>query len=484
MVDPPNGPRHSHQAQHPSMFDRQSLRDRIHTAVSRTLAVHPPAAGQLYSITLALPEIHFRGLPQLRDCQSYWYWRQPEKEEYLFGAGEALRIDASGSTPIQHLAGAFQQLQARWRCLDPDHTAIPPAAFSGFAFVPQRPMISPWKGLPNAAIFLPEILTQQRNNRCSLCFSHDIASESRTELLVERWLALFDQLLQALDRKSGPPGQRTRLTRTRQQPDPQTWHALVQQAKESIRNSDLEKVVLTRQIRVEAQRRLDPGRLMATLDCLYPSSRHLAFRIGEHSFVAATPERLLACQGSQINCDAIGGTSRRSADEREDKILGESLLNNPKALHEHALVVDTIQHALTPICSRFEPSSGPQLLPLRGLQHLHTEIQGSLKPDTSLLQAAARLHPTGAVNGVPTAVASQWLAQHEALERGWYTGAAGWINAEGDGELAVLLRCALLDGSQAHLYAGAGITAGSDPEAEFDETELKLAAMLEALENA
>ncbi len=174
----------------------------------------------------------------------------------------------------------------------------------------------------------------------------------------------------------------------------------------------------------------------------------------------------------------------RSASEKKDQELGQWLLSDPKARHEHHLVVKNIGASLEPICANVEYSKQPALLRLRNLQHLHTEIKGWLKPDITLLDAAARLHPTAAVNGYPGPEANQWIVQNEPIERGWYTGAAGWIDRDGNGTLAVLLRCALLDKNCADLFAGAGITSESNPDAEYAETELKFSVMLEALENA
>jgi menaquinone-specific isochorismate synthase len=210
----------------------------------------------------------------------------------------------------------------------------------------------------------------------------------------------------------------------------------------------------------------------------------LASRIGERTFVAATPERLISWQNGEIRCDALAGTMQRSASEKNDQELAQLLLSDPKARHEHQLVVKDIDASLEHICANVKYSKQPSLLPLRNLQHLHTEIRGRLKPDITLLEAAARLHPTAAVNGYPGPEASQWLKQNEPIERGWYTGAAGWIDWDGNGTLAVLLRCALLDKNCADLFAGAGITSESDPDAEYAETELKFGVMLEALENA
>jgi menaquinone-specific isochorismate synthase len=158
------------------------------------------------------------------------------------------------------------------------------------------------------------------------------------------------------------------------------------------------------------------------------------------------------------------------------------LLNCRKAQHEHALVVESIQSALAPLCRELALPDSPEVVKLRNLQHLWTGIKGTLRSGVSLLDAARRLHPTPAVAGTPTDRACQWLQDHETLARGWYSGIVGWLQADGEGELSVLLRCAVLQGRSAELFAGAGIVSDSDPQAELQETEMKLRAMLEAMQ--
>jgi menaquinone-specific isochorismate synthase len=223
---------------------------------------------------------------------------------------------------------------------------------------------------------------------------------------------------------------------------------------------------------------------MTALSYLYPNSMLLASQIRGRIFVSATPECLVCYQKGKIQCDALAGTIQRSASEKKDHDLGQFLLSDPKAKHEHLLVVQNIAASLKAICSGIEYSEQPSLLRLRNLQHLHTEITGQLKHDITLLETAAKLHPTAAINGYPGPEAGRWLRHNESIDRGWYAGAAGWIDYSGNGKLAVLLRCALLKNDHADLFAGAGITAESDPDTEFAETELKFGVMLEALENA
>jgi isochorismate synthase EntC len=156
-------------------------------------------------------------------------------------------------------------------------------------------------------------------------------------------------------------------------------------------------------------------------------------------------------------------------------------LASGKVQHEHALVVEAIRDALGPDVEGLAAGATPEVVSLRNLAHLRTVFRGRVREGVTLLGLAGRLHPTPAVCGLPQAEALAWLRQQGNAARGWYTGAVGWVERNGDGELSVVLRCGLLQGGEATLFAGAGVVEESDPEAELAETELKLSGFLEAL---
>jgi len=457
----------------------QTILDRL----ERVLASLPPNAGhqsgELISVTLATPELHVQRLPQLDG--NWFYWGEPSRQRYLLGIGEALRLTASGAERLSQLSDRFEQQRAHWRHLDPDACGFCATAFTGFAFDPDDPMRQNWAGLPNAAIFFPELLLHQTPDRCAVTFSFNHPTPGRAGLRARH---LLQELTDALMRDPEPDHGPNRLSRTAAMPSYDEWISQVNEATQQIRQGTLDKVVPFRRISVRAEQPLNPARLMASLDDLYPSSLLFSIRLDGSTFAAATPERLITRYGQLIDCDAVGGTIRRAADPDEDRRLGSQLLNDAKSRHEHALVVKGILASLSAHCDNLAAPDRPVLKRLRKLQHLWTGICGELRGDTTLLRMADDLHPTAAVNGFPSANAGHWLSTHQIDARGWYTGAAGWLDRQGDGELAVLLRCALLNGESAELFAGAGVTSESCPIAEFQETELKFSTMLEALEHA
>jgi menaquinone-specific isochorismate synthase len=198
--------------------------------------------------------------------------------------------------------------------------------------------------------------------------------------------------------------------------------------------------------------------------------------------VGASPELLVRRTGRQAESLVLAGTVARGADDDEDARLERSLLDSAKNRHEHRLAVESVMATLRGAAVEVEADGEPQLLRLANLSHLATHVQAWLPHDApTALALAARLHPTAAVGGTPTGPALDLIRALEAAPRDRYAGPVGWVDANGDGEFALALRCAQIDGTRARLWAGAGIVAESDPDAEVAETAVKLEAALTAL---
>ena len=266
------------------------------------------------------------------------------------------------------------------------------------------------------------------------------------------------------------------------------WTQAVEQALVEIARGPLAKVVLARELAVEADR---PFRLRGVLDALrgaHPSS----FAYATGSFVGASPELLVRRRGRRVLSRPMAGTAPRGTTAADDDRLVATLVSSPKEAEEHAMVVGAVRTALETVCREVVADAGPEAVRLSSVTHLATSVAGHLRcvpatqaPDgdgcPSALALAGLLHPTPAVAGLPVAEALAAIARLESFERGLYAGPVGWVDARGDGDWAVALRCASLDGRRAVLSAGAGIVAGSDPEAEWAETQAKLEPMLRAL---
>jgi isochorismate synthase len=228
----------------------------------------------------------------------------------------------------------------------------------------------------------------------------------------------------------------------------------------------------------------DPAAVLRALGTRYNDCYLFAIDRGGRCFLGATPERLVRKSGALVKTTCLAGTTRRGGTPDEDEILGADLLASGKNRAEHAVVVHMIAGAMQAVCTDLQRPNTPTLLRLANVQHLYTPIVGRLRDGVSLLDLVARLHPTPAVGGFPRAAALAHIRAVEGMDRGWYAAPVGWLDARGDGEFAVALRSALLHGDTARLFAGCGIMADSEPDAEYAETLVKLRAMLSALEAA
>jgi isochorismate synthase len=256
----------------------------------------------------------------------------------------------------------------------------------------------------------------------------------------------------------------------------------VREAVDRIHRGPLRKVVLARTIEVTAERELDARLLAHRLRAVDPDAFTFAVPTDDGVLVGASPELLVSRRGREVRSNPLAGSAPRSGDPEEDRANADALVSSAKDREEHAIVVDTVAEILGPFCAELAWDPEPVLRETPNVWHLSTRFRGVLgEPVPAVLDLVAALHPTPAVAGEPRREALEAIAELEPFSRGRYAGAVGWVDADGDGEWAIALRCAELRGDRAILYAGAGIVAGSQPASELDETERKFRAFLDAL---
>ena len=272
----------------------------------------------------------------------------------------------------------------------------------------------------------------------------------------------------------------------RPEPEPDDYMGAVARATERIKVGRLRKIVLARTMLVNAGRTLDAKQLLWRLravdtDCYAFAAAQAAPAIPS-VLVGATPELLVRRRGRTVEATPLAGSAQRFGDTRRDRASADRLFDSVKEREEHAVVVEDVEHVLNAFCERLERPHEPELLGTANVWHLATPFRGRLHdPNVTSLELVAALHPTPAVSGTPREAAREALEALEPIDRGGYAGPVGWMDANGDGEWAIALRCAEVTGSTARLFAGAGIVADSVPEAELDETERKFRALLDAL---
>jgi len=256
------------------------------------------------------------------------------------------------------------------------------------------------------------------------------------------------------------------------------WTESVRRILSAIDAGDVRKVVLARQLVVEAGVPFERRAVLDRLRRSHPS----CFTYAAGGFVGASPELLVRRRGDEVASCPMAGSVRRGATPEEDEALTAGLRRSVKEAEEHRLLVEAVVAALAPVCADRPAAGEPDVVRFPTVSHLATRVSGVLRrPAPSALALAGLLHPTPAVGGLPRAEALATIAALEGFDRGLYAGPVGWVDAAGDGEWAVALRGAQLDGCRARLVAGAGIVAGSNPDAEWAETEVKLRPMLAAV---
>jgi menaquinone-specific isochorismate synthase len=416
-----------------------------------------------------------------RPGEPWFCLEQPDRD------GSALA--ALGCVHVLQGRGAdrFRAVGREWSALVADALTDdldgPPAsglvAVGGFAFADDGGGSPRWEGFAPASMIVPELSLARRGERVSLTLNVSVAPDDTVEDVLARARGRLDELrtpaLPLLD--PAPAG----AYRVLSPMPPAHFEEAVARAVERIRAGELEKIVLARDVEVHAPVDHDVGAVLGLLREAFPSCYVFAVGRGNGTFIAASPELLVRREGQRASTVGLAGSIRRSADPAIDDHLGEQLLQSEKDREENAIVVRRIAQALRPFSVWVTAAPEPAVVRVANIQHLGTPIRAQLTSPLSAIELAGVLHPTPAVGGEPWSVASPLIPALEGLDRGWYAGPVGWTDATGDGEFCVALRCALLRGRMAHLYAGGGIMRDSDPSAELAETEVKLGALLPVL---
>ena len=258
------------------------------------------------------------------------------------------------------------------------------------------------------------------------------------------------------------------------------WEMVVAEAVRRIRSGRLDKVVLARDLVAEVEEPLDVRAPLAQLSARYPS----CWTFHVDGLFGATPEMLVRRERGLVTSRVLAGTIRRTGDDAHDLALAATLARSSKDLEEHELAVRSVADALAPYCSSMNVPESPFVLHLPNVMHLATDVTGVLDDAAGSLRLAAALHPSAAVGGTPTEVAVDLIAELEGMDRGRYAGPVGWMDAGGDGEWGIALRCAEYDGGRVRLFAGCGVVADSDPASELAEAAAKLVPVRDALSSS
>lgn len=410
----------------------------------------------------------------------YFYWEHQGKTEAILGYGvtESCQLNTGDRfTKSQEFVNhCFQKI------VKIGHNNLSnsfPHIFCGFTFFSEsKPLEFPFS---SAFCFLPKLqIIKQKRNRL-LIFNLLINSKTNIEKLAYQTITNVKLISQVKPEQAITQPEKQSIQLNPKYEMIQGFESSVASALKSIEAKQFQKLVLANALDLTSPENFSIINCLQHLRYYHPDCYIFAVNNGKNNcFVGASPERLISLKNNQLLTDALAGSTSRGKTQLEDYYLAQKLLKSSKERREHQVVIEFIVQRLIQL--GLIPQISPlKVLKLSNIQHLWTPIYTQLTPNIHPLEIVAKLHPTPAVSGFPTAVTCQEIKRYETFERGFYAAPLGWIDYDHNSEFIVGIRSALISGNRARLYAGAGIVEGSQPEKELAEIKLKFQGLLKAL---
>ncbi|MGH1394066.1 MAG: isochorismate synthase [Trichormus sp.] len=436
---------------------------------------------QIVSISLAIdlvdPLIVFDNLAQANEIK--FYFEHKGKGEAIAAIDAVKKIQINGEDRFDQ-AEYFIQSHAKNIITFGDKKAAFTGAhfFCYFSFFDQPHQID--YPFPSATVFLPRWQISVKKEQCFLVTNTIINANFNIQLFLQK-LSHKIETIHSLKPYSPNIDYFPAILTKKSVKNTEHFKLSVVSALEKINSSHLSKIVLADVLDVNSNQNFNLFNSLNNLRKIHPNCYIFSTSNGKgQSFIGASPERLISIHNQQLITDALAGSAPRGKTPAEDAVNANRLLNSEKERHEHLLVMNFITQRLTQL-GLLPQVLAPRLRQLSNIQHLWTPISAIVPANVHPLKIVAQLHPTPAVAGAARDVACAEIRRYENFERGLYAAPLGWVDSQGNCEFIVGIRSALIDGDRARLYAGAGIVAGSDPEREFAEIQLKLQALLKAL---
>ena len=369
----------------------------------------------------------------------------------LVGYGVHASTKVSGANRFNDARTWWHQQLEKFSIADAVHTSgTGPILFTSFSFSESE----------ESVLVIPQVIIGQRNGKS--------------------WLTWIGDIPQPILATEKTPARNVKLTWQSEPISQSDWEEQVSKLLREIQGGHVDKVVLARDQSAKAESEIDIRSVLRNLAKEYPSTWNFAIA----GLVGATPELLLRLSKGMVTSRVLAGTISKTGDDESDLALAGSLARSSKDLEEHNYAVRSVADALEPFCSSTNVPESPFVLHLSNVMHLATDVTGALVETTKQVDSFTmleKLHPSAAVCGTPTQTALALITANEGINRGRYAGPVGWIDAAGDGELGIALRCGQIDGNEIRIFAGCGIVNGSIPAKELAESEAKFAPMRNAL---
>ncbi|GGP47991.1 isochorismate synthase [Shewanella saliphila] len=395
------------------------------------------------------------------------YWHGRDRDEDVAAIGACKSFFFEDQVDDNALAKIYQQQRNKTSQQDIRY-------YGGLAF---DRTVECWPEFGRAHFVLPRIELRRHGNKLRILVNLNF-EDTDPQQEIQAALSAIAQVQKP--KPLSPPHKMTLMGRS-DLPHYERWEELVNQVTQEKFNRTTPKVVLSRHTQIDVSDDIDPWTVLACWQGRNPNSFQFGFQFSpERAFISCSPERLYLRRQQELFTEALAGTTVRGLNPEEDTLLAQALLDDIKNSHENQLVRKHIVDVLTPLSQYIGADEQPKIFKLNHIQHLHRSIRAQLQPGVSDFELLRALHPTPAVGGLPREAALNFIRQREGYARGWYAGACGYFNRN-ESEFSVAIRSALIEPRRINLFAGAGIVAGSDPLAEWQELENKLATVLAIL---
>jgi menaquinone-specific isochorismate synthase len=443
------------------------------------------------AISISIDQIDvLAALEQVSNRDSFqYYWEKVSDEFSISAAGELARIKNEGDSRFRESSKKGKALLNNvYHHKAINHQNAEVHLFGGFSFFEKNNSRN-WKTFGASSFTLPEWMIVREGKCTILTFAIELQFEFSTSEIKEEIYNRLQQLEPICNVEEYITNSVDKSSSIKIKDDSEFehihWIETVNRAKKCIDEGRFDKVVLARELIIDLPKSVKDTHILHNLRRQYPDCYCFLIRHeNSSSFIGCTPERLASFKSNFILTEGLAGSISRGKTASEDVMLENNLLGSTKDLHEHEIVLSAIEQQLAPYSLSIKHPAAPSVKKLSNVQHLYTPITATIHEDVSRTEVLKNLHPTPAVGGYPRSEAVKFIQQHEDFDRGWYAAPIGWINTSGNGEFAVAIRSGLIMENQVRFFAGCGIVQDSDPQKEWDETNMKFIPMLTALEYA
>lgn len=406
------------------------------------------------------------------------YWKNSANTFEFVGIGSVHTIIAE-DVMYDMLKKEWQQLLEKSIIHDPfQHPGTGLTAIGGMTFDPLIKQTKLWENFPESQLTIPELFIVRSNHDYFITVNKYVSNKSQIDKVIKEIELLKSTVFHSDNSKVTQHKINYKL-----EIEPEQWKRTVQYAVDTIKQGHARKIVLAREMKLTLNREANIASLLEKLNNTQENSYVFAFENGDDCFIGATPERLVQINGDKLLSTCLAGTAPRGRKVEEDEKIGQTLLNDEKNREEHDYVVKMIHEGITHYCEDIHIPKEPILYPLKNLQHLYTPVSATLKSTNSVFDIIQSLHPTPALGGVPKEKSLAFIREHEQLDRGWYGAPIGWLDSNDNSEFVVAIRSGLIKGKDVSLFAGCGVMKDSDPQMEYEETNIKFLPMLRVLED-